>query len=405
MKTPSLKKTRLPSAVIALGFTSLFTDLGAEMIYPLLPLFVASLGAGPIFLGLVEGAADATASVLKLLSGVAADKTRHKKSWVLFGYGLASLVRPLVAFATAPWHVLVVRVTDRVGKGLRASPRDALIAAVVPKEEAGRAFGFHQAMDHAGAVLGPLLATALLSLGVPLRTLFLAAIVPGVLSVLSVLLVHEPAAVAQEVTPDARVASSVSAAKGPSAAPAIPLPSALRSYLLILVVFCLGCSSDVFLLLRAKELGVATATVPLLWAAFHVVKLISSYLGGDLSDRIARTKIIVAGWLIYAGTYLGFGLADRVWQIWALFAVYGVFYGLTEPTEKALIRDLAPANIRGRAYGFYNFIVGFTAIPAGLLTGWLWQTFSPFVALATGSALALVSSISLLGWEYRRQTA
>jgi MFS family permease len=376
--------------VIALGFTSLFTDLGAEMIYPLLPAFVASLGAGPIFLGLVEGVADATSSLLKLASGFAADKTQHKKSWVLFGYGLAALVRPLVAFASAPWHVLCVRVTDRIGKGVRSSPRDALIAAVVGKEHAGRAFGFHQAMDHAGAVLGPLLATALLAMGWPLRTVFFASIVPGLLSVLSVLLVKEPSPVPQAtlMTPKAQTQHAI--------------PRTLQVYLLILVVFSLGSSSDVFLLLRAKELGIPVASVALLWAAFHVVKLTSSYVGGNWSDRITRTKVIVAGWLIYAATYLGFGLASESWHIWALFAVYGLFYGLTEPVEKALVRDLAPVEIRGRAYGWYNSIIGFTAVPAGILTGWLWQQAGPLIALATGAALALVASIALIAWEYSR---
>ncbi|HTM43458.1 MAG TPA: MFS transporter [Polyangiaceae bacterium] len=388
------KKIRLPAAVIALGFTSLFTDLGAEMIYPLLPAFVASLGAGPIFLGLVEGLADATASLLKLASGFAADKTRHKKSWVLFGYGLAALVRPLVAFATAPWHVLFVRVTDRIGKGLRSSPRDALIAAVVVEESAGRAFGFHQAMDHAGAVIGPLLATALLSLGLPMRVVFFVSIIPGALSVLSALPVKEPA---KEPAPVSQPAAATTRLQ-----PAAVLPRSLQVYLLILVVFSLGSSSDVFLLLRAKELGIPVASIALLWAAFHVVKLISSYVGGNWSDRIARTKVIVAGWLIYAATYLGFGLARESWHIWALFAVYGLFYGLTEPVEKALVRDLAPAEIRGRAYGWYNSIIGFTAVPAGLITGWLWQQLGPLVALATGAGLALAASIALIAWEYAR---
>jgi MFS family permease len=374
-----------------LGFTSFFTDVGAEMIYPMLPLFVASLGATPVFLGLVEGVADATASVLKLISGIVADRLHRKKPLVLFGYGLAALARPLVGLATAPWQVLAIRVTDRFGKGVRASPRDVLIAAVVPKESIGHAFGFHQAMDHAGAVLGPLIATLLLGLGVELRTVFLAAIVPGLLSVACVSLVREPPGATLATVQDAPVSRNA-------------LTPELRSYLAIVGFFCLSNSSDVFLLLRARELGVPAAEVALLWAACNTMKLISSYLGGNWSDRFGRTRVIVAGWLVYAATYLGFGFAENAAQVWALFAVYGVFFGLTEPAEKALIRDLTSVEVRGRAYGAYNFMIGVAAVPAGLLTGWLWQRWSPRVALGTGAAVALVSSLALLVWNRRHHT-
>jgi MFS family permease len=380
-------RNRLPAAIIALGFTSLFNDIGTEMIFPLLPAFVASLGAAPAFLGLVEGLADATSSLLKLASGYVAERHR-KKRIVLLGYGLASVVRPLVGLATAPWHVLVVRVTDRVGKGIRTSPRDALIADSVPKEQAGRAFGFHSAMDHAGAVLGPLLATALLALGWQVRSVFWFALAPGVLTMLALLTVREPDS-------DRRVASD-----GVEARPkvATSLPPSLRRYLAVLALFSLGNSSDAFLLLRAKDLGVPVVSIPLLWAAFSLAKVLSARYGGIWSDRIERTKLIVAGWAVYAATYLAFGVASHPWQVWALFLIYGVYYGLTEPAEKALVRDLAPAESRGRAYGFYNFIVGVSAVPAGLLMGWLWQSWSPLVALASGAALALTAAVLLLTW-------
>jgi MFS family permease len=371
---------RLPAAVIALGFTSLFTDIGTEMIFPLLPAFVASLGAAPAFLGLVEGLADATSSLLKLASGYVAEG-RSKKRIVLLGYGLASAVRPLVALATAPWHVLAVRVTDRVGKGIRTSPRDALIADSVPREQTGRAFGFHSAMDHAGAVIGPLLATGLLALGWQVRSVFWFALVPGILAMLALLTVREPKppTVAARAPGEARRA----------------LPGSLRRYFGILALFSLGNSSDAFLLLRAKDLGVPVVALPALWALFNLAKVLSARYGGAFSDKIARSKLIVSGWAVYAVTYLAFGLARHAWQVWLLFVVYGVYYGLTEPAEKALVRDLAPVEARGRAYGFYNFIVGVSAVPAGLLTGWLWQTWSPLVALATGSALALVAALAL----------
>jgi MFS family permease len=378
---------RLPAAVIALGFTSLFTDIGTEMIFPLLPAFVASLGAAPAFLGLVEGLADATSSLLKLASGYVAEG-RSKKRIVLLGYGLASAVRPLVALATAPWHVLAVRVTDRVGKGIRTSPRDALIADSVPREQTGRAFGFHSAMDHAGAVIGPLLATGLLALGWQVRSVFWFALVPGILAMLALLTVREPKppTVAARAPGEARRA----------------LPGSLRRYFGILALFSLGNSSDAFLLLRAKDLGVPVVALPALWALFNLAKVLSARYGGAFSDKIARSKLIVSGWAVYAVTYLAFGLARHAWQVWLLFVVYGVYYGLTEPAEKALVRDLAPVEARGRAYGFYNFIVGVSAVPAGLLTGWLWQTWSPLVALATGSALALVAALALSRMSFER---
>ena len=390
MRTDRTSK-RLPPTVIALGITSFFTDVGSEMIFPLLPVFVASIGAAPVFLGLVEGVADATSSLLKLASGYAADHARAWKPLVLIGYSIASFVRPLVALASAAWHVLAVRVTDRVGKGLRSSPRDALIASAVSNEEAGRAFGFHRAMDHAGAVVGPIVATLLLSFGWDMRSVFWAALVPGIAAMIALMTVRE------ERGRQAPVSASEHAQQL-----AAPLSGSLRSYLFILALFSLGNSSDAFLLLRASELGVATASVPLLWSALHVSKVVSSYFGGGFADRIARPKLIVIGWAVYAATYLAFAAASEPWHAWALFIVYGCYYGLTEPAEKALVRELAPAEARGRAFGFYNFITGATAIPAGLLMGFLWQTFGAFAALATGALLAGASSLALLAWHASR---
>jgi MFS family permease len=386
---------RLPPAVIALGVTSFFTDVGSEMIFPLLPVFVASIGAAPVFLGLVEGVADATSSLIKLASGYAADRAAARKPLVLIGYSIASFVRPLMALASAPWHVLAVRLTDRVGKGLRSSPRDALIASAVSNDAAGRAFGFHRAMDHAGAVVGPLVATLLLGLGWDLRAVFWAALVPGIAAMLALMTVRE------DRRPRAPIDPEVSA-QAP-AGTAVPLPRSLRSYFLVLALFSLGNSSDAFLLLRASELGIATASVPLLWSALHVSKVVSSYFGGGIADRIARPKLIVIGWAVYAATYLAFAAASEPWHAWALFIVYGCYYGLTEPAEKALVRELAPAEVRGRAYGFFNFITGATAIPAGLLMGFLWQTFGAYAALVTGALLAGASSLALLAWHSRSE--
>lgn len=395
-------RARLPATVLALGVTSFFTDVGSEMIFPLLPAFIAALGGGAAFLGLVEGAADALSSLLKLASGELADRSDRKKPLVLVGYGIAGAVRPLVAFAGVPWHVLAVRLTDRVGKGIRTAPRDVLLAAAAPPGQVGRAFGLHRAMDHAGAVVGPLVAAGLLGLGLELRDVFLATIVPGALAMIALLVVREPARPAPALRGDAPATvddAAGTATVAPASAPSSParaLPGPLRRYLVVLAIFALGNSSDAFLLLRASELGVATAALPILWSVFHVVKLVSAYVGGGWADRVPRTRLVLAGWAIYAATYLAFGLAAEAWHAWALFVAYGLFFGLTEPAEKALVKDLAPEAVRGRAFGAYHFVLGACAVPAGLLTGWLWQTWSAFVALAVGAGLAAVAAVALV---------
>jgi MFS family permease len=306
---------------------------------------------------------------------------------VLFGYGLASAVRPFVALATRPWHVLAVRVTDRVGKGVRSSPRDALIADAAGAR-AGRAFGFHQAMDNAGAVVGPLLATGLVALHLSIRGVFWVAVIPGALATVLVALVRERPA-APSTKPD----------KPGAAAAASPLTNRrLLAYLAILALFSLGNSSDAFLLLRARSLGLTTAEIPILWSVLNLSKVVWAYLGGDLADRAPRARLIAGGWIVYALVYLGLGAATAPWHVWGLFVVYGVFYGLTEPVEKALVKDLVHPEQRGRAYGAYNFVVGITALPAGLITGALWRAWGPAPALEIGAAFSAVASVLLLLW-------
>jgi MFS family permease len=394
----------LPATVVLLGFTSLFTDIGTEMIFPLLPVFLMeTLGAGPAYLGLIEGAANTVASLLKLASGVIADHMDRRKPLVVFGYALASAARPLFALATRPWHVLAVRLTDRVGKGVRSSPRDALIADAAG-HRAGRAFGFHQAMDNAGAVLGPLLATLLVALKVPLRQIFWIAIVPGVIATALVAAVREPPNVARGA--DANVPSAGRAPPTsstiPASAPAIFDP-ALVSYLGVLTLFSLGNSSDAFLLLRARSIGLTTAEIPVLWSVLNLSKVVWAYVGGNLADRFPRARLVALGWLLYAVVYVGLGTAASPRQVWALFVLYGVFYGLTEPVEKALVKDLSTPGTRGRVYGAYNFVVGVTALPAGLLTGALWHAWGPAIALGVGAALAAMASVALLGWDAWRR--
>lgn len=402
---PGLSRT-----VIILGFTSFFTDIGSEMIFPLLPVFLSEvLRASPAFLGLIEGVADTVASLLKLVSGLVSDRVGRRKPLVLLGYGLAGLVRPLVALAAAPWHVLAVRFADRIGKGLRASPRDALIAESVPPSEAGRAFGFQRSMDHAGAVIGPMVAAALLSAGFELRTVFWLAAIPGVCALIAVFAIREERrpdtpAPPTALQPPAEPAKMDALRPGDAATGAAPtaLPRRFHGYLGILIVFLLGNSSDAFLLLRAHDVGLPTALVPLLWTIFHVSKVVSSYLAGALSDRIPRVRLIVAGWAVYAAAYLGFGLADAPWQIWLLFPIYGLHHGFTEPVERALVVDLVPPARLGRAFGFYHFTVGVSALPASLLTGWLWSAYGPEFALLTGAALAAIAAILLSLWQASR---
>jgi MFS family permease len=390
---PDPRSARLPRTVVLLGLTSLFTDIGTEMIFPLLPVFLAeALGSGPEYIGLVEGTAVTVASLLKLASGVVADIVPRRKPLVLFGYALASAVRPFVALATRPWHVLAVRALDRVGKGIRSSPRDALIADAAG-DRAGRAFGFHQAMDNVGAVVGPLVATAAMSLGLSMRGVFWIAVIPGAIATALVALVREAPATAPPVP---------AGGKSGNAAPGGVLSPTLTTFLAIVALFSLANSSDAFLLLRARSLGVPTAEIPILWAALNASKVVWAWLGGGWADRVSHARLVAGGWLVYALVYVGLGVATASWHVWALFLVYGVFYGLTEPVEKALLKELVRPEQRGRAYGAFNFIEGIAALPAGLLTGVLWRA-GPSTALEVDAGLAGAAGALLLVWDAWRR--
>jgi len=370
--------------VFILGLVSFFTDVSSEMIYPLLPLFLTGLlGAGPAFLGVIEGVAESTASLLKLFSGIVSDRVRSRKRLVLMGYSISSLMRPLIGSATSPLAVLLIRTGDRVGKGIRTSPRDALIADSVDPSLRGKAYGFHRSMDHAGALVGPLLATFLLAFFVKdLRHLFWLAGIPGLIAVL--LIVWKVSEAERAPQPKMQLELSM-------------LPAgALRRYLLILFLFTLGNSSDAFLLLKAGAVGTPSYRLPLLWAFFHLVKMLSSMPFGALSDRIGRRSVIVAGWCVYSLSYLGFGLAQSEWQIWLLFALYGLFFGLTEGVEKAFLADMAQPAQRGAAFGWYNFAVGAGALPASLLFGSIWQYEGSLAPFLFGASLSGLAAILLL---------
>lgn len=368
--------------VFFLGLVSFLTDVSSEMIYPLLPLFLTTvLGAGPAFIGVIEGVAESTAAFLKLWSGVLSDRVESRKRLVLGGYALSSFARPLIAITTTPMGVLLVRFADRIGKGIRTSPRDALIADSTDKGVRGKAYGFHRSMDHAGALVGPLLATFILAwFTKDLRTVFWLAAIPGVMAVL--LIVFKVRDVARQRTE--------------SIAPLKTLPvGRLKVFLLILLLFTLGNSTDAFLLLRANQLGVTPARIPLLWTFFHLVKMTSSMPFGALSDIVGRRRIILAGWGVYALAYAGFAFASTELHIWLLFAWYGLFYGLTEGAEKALLADIALPEQRGVAFGWYNFAVGIGALPASIIFGMIWQWGGVKPAFLFGALIATISALFL----------
>jgi MFS family permease len=376
---------RLGRNVYALAAVSFFTDVSSEMIYPLLPVFLTTvLGASAGFIGAIEGAAESVAALLKLASGWWSDRIQKRKVFVVVGYTLASVVRPLVAIAQSATQVLLIRVSDRVGKGLRNSPRDALIADSIHPSMRGRAFGMRSAADNAGALLGPLIAFVLLrSFGLSLRTVFWLSAIPGALAiVVAVVGVREVAR------------------RGSAAGKKPELKSGMGSrfwlFLAIVFVFTLGNSTDAFLLLRAKDLGVPVALAPILWALLNGVKSISNIPGGTLSDRIGRRPTLIAGWAVYALVYFLFARASQSWHAWALFAVYGIFFGLTEGTELALVADVVPADHRGAAYGWYYLAVGIGALPASIIFGAVWDRFGSPAAFIMGASLALVAAIGLL---------
>ncbi|MBU0593989.1 MAG: MFS transporter [Gammaproteobacteria bacterium] len=376
-----------PSAVWLLGLVSLLNDSASELVYPLLPLYLASvLMAGPKALGIIEGIAEATGSLLKLFAGVLSDKLGSTKYWVVGGYSLAALGRPLLALATSWPMVLTLRFADRVGKGLRSSPRDALLALSVVPEQRGLAFGVHRAMDNAGAVIGPLLAAWLLSRHMPIRDILLWTLVPGVLTVILALSIREPKRERQMIKP-----SFSWKLEG--------FPPVFKRYLLVLALFTLGNSSNMFLLLRAREMGVPEYQVPLLWALVSLVAMLFSAPLSALSDRLGRVRLIVSGWAVYGLFYLLLGLNGNVlWLLWPLFAFYGLFLAATEGAEKALVADLAPKDLLGTAYGWFNLTAGLLLLPASFLFGWLWQDISPETAFGFSASCAVLAALLLKFW-------
>ena len=372
--------------VVVLGCVSFLTDVSAEMIYPLLPMFLTQyLGAGAAFLGLIEGFAESMSAFLKLGFGVISDRSPDRSRFVLLGYTLSSFSRPFMAAALTPWHVLFVRCADRMGKGIRTSPRDALLADSAAPEVRGKAFGFQRSMDHAGAVLGPVIAALLLATGAvkDLRHLFWLAAVPGALAV--ALIVWR---VREVRSPEER---------RPAAGPMrLSLPRGrMAAYLAILLLFLLSNSSDAFLLLRASQLGVPTPLIPVLWTTFSLIKAMTVMPLGMLSDRIGRRRMILAGWVLYACVYAGFGLARGTADVWALFIAYGFFYGFTEATERAFLADMTPPEERGQAFGWFNFVEGIALFPASVLFGLVWQRAGAETAFFVSAGISCAAAALL----------
>lgn len=377
----------LPRTVWLIGLISLVNDSASEMLYPLIPLYLSSvLLAGPRALGIIEGIAEATASLLKLVSGVIVDRSHRTKPWIVLGYGLAGLGRPLTAFVGSwPW-LLVVRFTDRVGKGLRSSPRDALLAASVGAERRGLAFGLHRAMDNAGALIGPLTASLLLATGLSLKEVFLWSAVPAAICLaLSLSLKDAPEIrMRQPRAFDWRLRD---------------MPPLFKRYLVVVALFTLGNSSNMFLLLRAKELGVPQAQIPLLWAAVSAVAMLFATPLAAWSDGGRRLPMLTTGYLAYSLFYFGLGLTTHnSTMLFVLFGFYGMFMAATEGVEKALVADLAPPERRGTAFGWFNLTSGIFLLPASVIFGWLYQSSSPLTAFAFSGGCALTAALLLWGW-------
>jgi sugar phosphate permease len=374
--------------------------MATEMIYPLLPLFLTRvLGASAMSLGVIEGVAEAANSVLKIAAGRLADRTGAPKRIVLAGYGLSGAVRPLIAFVTSWTQVLGLRFVDRLGKGIRGAPRDAMLAHFAPAHLRGRAYGFHRAMDHSGAVIGPLIASAFLFFRPEdYRTLFALSIIPGIIVIMILLRVpdtntNEPLEPLEPREPNEPPEPSETPEPNEPVEPVKLLnrSSSFTKAIIVILVFSLGNASDAFLLLRINDLGVAAFWIPLLWSGLHIVKVLSSLAGGDLSDRLGRRAVIGAGWIVYALVYAGFGYFDSPATIIAIFLGYGIYFGMTEGVEKAWVADLAPRGARGYAFGIYNAALGVGGLVSSLMFGVIWTRVSPSAAFFTGAAVALVA--------------
>ncbi|WP_246042060.1 MFS transporter [Cohnella pontilimi] len=388
MEEPSNKKKRKMNPVIlVLGLVSLFTDLSSNMIVPILPIYLTTVLHVQIgSIGIIEGIAESTASILKLLSGWITDRTRKHKLLMLMGYGLSNLTKPFFAMSGTWSQVLLIRFADRFGKGIRTSPRDALLADSTTKEERGKAFGFRRSMDALGAALGPLAAFGVLAVFTNnYRLVFWLSVIPGVIAVALILIFLK----------DKKQEGNGNHAS----IPRIRFRNMSRRFIwftLISTLFTVGNFSDAFLALRAQDTGMNAALVPLAFFAFNMTSSIFSMPIGMLSDRIGRRPVLISGFAIFALIYFGFGRANSVKWIWILFILYGLYYAFTEGIQKAYIADIVPQGQRGMAMGTYNAMIGIATLPASVMAGYLWETFGPVVAFSTSSAIAISAAVLMI---------
>ena len=389
--------------VFFLGVVSFLTDVSSDMIFTLVPLFLLNvLRVGTPIIGLIEGIAEGTASLLKVLSGWLSDRLGRRKGLAVFGYSISTLAKPFLYFATTWGVVAAVRFVDRVGKGIRTSPRDALVADSAPPEEMGKSFGLHRAMDTLGAVLGLSVAALIVYLvqrgGLELtrdafQTIVLVGIVPAVLAVFVLLFF---------VRERGRRADSTGVSCSANGHPSGAVPTKkgfdfrFKLFLAIMVVFTLGNSSDAFLILRAQNLDFSVPQILLLFVAFNLVYALAALPAGLVSDRLGRKGVIVVGWSIYALAYLGLAVASAAWQVWLLFVLYGLYYGVADGVTRAFVSDLVPAERRGTAYGLYHTAVGLSLLPASLIAGWLWHLIGPEAPFFFGAAMAGVAMLGFL---------
>ncbi len=385
--TPSQPSSRLPRNVIVLGWASLLNDIASEMVFPLLSKFITEvLKASKLQLGLIEGLADMAASFLRLFAGGWSDALGQRRGFIVCGYTIAAAMRPLTGLATMPWHVLLARTGDRFGKGVRSAPRDALIAESISTEQRGRAFGFHQAMDHLGATVGPMLAALFLFfLPGEYRWLFLITLIPGLLAVSILVFGLKPQPVIKKDTVSFRLSLK-------------PFQSRFKKYLIALALFTLGCSSDAFLLIRASDVGVPVWQLPILWGLFSACKSLGNYYMGWMVDRYGAPRFICFGWIVYGCIYVGFGLLNAPWQVWGIMVLYALFYALTEPAEKTMVAHLALPEWKGLAFGWFHFTLGLTILPANLLFGWVYDRFGPMAAFTLNAGFAFVAAMLFAFW-------
>jgi MFS family permease len=402
-----------PSAarnIYSFGITSFFNDTATEMAYWVLPAFLVSLGAGPAQLGVIEGIAESVASFAKLFSGYLTDRIEKRKPLVVAGYFVANAVKPLLAIVTSWWHILLIRFSDRLAKGVRGAPRDVMVAESVGKERLGSAYGLIQSMDSAGAIAGPLIALLLLA-RFGIRSVFLAAAVPGALSVLVAVFgiketksqnPHPSTSSGQAFRQNrAEVGHPSKLADGKKTRPAdsssgVGLPAAFYLVLAAVTLFSLGNSSDMFLVMRAQNVGIPVSLAPLLGLVFNVTYTLGSWPAGWFSDRFSRRWIAAAGYLIFAGVYFVFGRAPSTLAIWITMAVYGMYYALTQPVLKALVVDTVAEEVRGRALGVYFFATSVATLAASLITGELWKHYGASLPFYISTGLAVVSAALLM---------